>query len=94
MLFLFEEIAVESAMIVATLVALGVLVYVLVGFAVRATPVRGRRRPIARSPLRARTPRSAATPERETTVADLVYILIVIACFVAVYAYARVAPRL
>ena len=33
MLFLFEEIAVESAMIVATLVALGVLVWVLVGFA-------------------------------------------------------------
>jgi hypothetical protein len=33
MLFLFEEIAVEAAMIVATLVALGVLVYVLVGFA-------------------------------------------------------------
>jgi hypothetical protein len=33
MLLLFEEIAVESAMIVATLVALGVLVYVLVGFA-------------------------------------------------------------
>ena len=33
MLFLLEEIAVEAAMIVATLVALGVLVYVLVGFA-------------------------------------------------------------
>ena len=33
MLFLLEEIAVESAMIIATLVALGVLVYVLVGFA-------------------------------------------------------------
>jgi hypothetical protein len=33
MLLLMEEIAVESAMIVATLVALGVLVWVLVGFA-------------------------------------------------------------
>jgi hypothetical protein len=33
MLLLFEEIAVESAMILATLVAFGVLVYVLVGFA-------------------------------------------------------------
>ena len=33
MLLLFEEIAVEAAMIVATLVALGVLVYVLAGFA-------------------------------------------------------------
>jgi hypothetical protein len=33
MLLLFEEIAVETAMIVATLVTLGVLVYVLAGFA-------------------------------------------------------------
>jgi hypothetical protein len=33
MLLLFEEIAVESAMILATLVALGLLVYMLVGFA-------------------------------------------------------------
>jgi hypothetical protein len=34
MLLLFEEIAVVSAVILATLVALGVLVYVLAGFAV------------------------------------------------------------
>ena len=33
MLLLLEEIAVELTMIVATLVALGVLVYMLVGFA-------------------------------------------------------------
>ena len=63
MLLLLEEIAVESAMIVATLVALGVLVYVLVGFALEHARAR-QETAIARSPRRARTPRSAATPER------------------------------
>jgi hypothetical protein len=40
MLLLFEEIAVEFTMILATLVALGVLVYVLVGFALEHTRAR------------------------------------------------------
>ena len=40
MLLLLEEIAVELAMIVATLVALGVLVYMLVGFALEHARVR------------------------------------------------------
>ena len=40
MLLLLEEIAVESAMILATLVALGVLVYVLVGFALERARAR------------------------------------------------------
>ncbi len=46
MLLLLEEIAVEAAMIVATLVALVVLVYVLVGFALEhahARPAAGER---------------------------------------------------
>ena len=50
MLLLLEEIAVESAMIVATLVALGVLVYMLVGFALEHARAAAGGGGLARSP--------------------------------------------
>lgn len=55
MLLLFEEIAVESAMILATLVALGVLVYILVGFALEHARARREAGDRSFAPARAHT---------------------------------------
>jgi hypothetical protein len=52
---LLEEIVVESAMIVATLVALGVLVYVLAGFALEHARARQRASERAFAPPRTHT---------------------------------------
>jgi hypothetical protein len=55
MLLLLEEIAVESAMILATLVALGVLVWMLVGFALEYTRTRQEAASRSLAPARSHT---------------------------------------
>ena len=106
MVFLLEEIAVEAAMIIATLVAATCLLVVLAGFVLQ------RRAQRTAAPAASRAIRSASGTGRSARVAstftpshtdlidirhpmgDLAYIVLVLIGFVAVYSYARSATRL
>ncbi len=108
MVFLFEEIAVEAAMIIATLVATACLLVVLAGLrAATSRPAQRRARRRPRSP----TVRLVADRWRTSTVdvhalsqltsptsrhpmGDIAYIVLVLIGFIAVYSYARFATRL
>ena len=105
MVFLFEQIAVEAAMIIATLVATTCLLVVLLGFVLQRRAQRKRRctagpASTMRASLIVRTWRRRSRPlttdrtDIQHPMGDIAYIVLVLIGFIAVYWYARFATRL